>query len=246
MKVRINKDTYRHKIGDIIEVIESADEAYYILAEDKTKNERRIIFKDNCTVIPELSNSEQAEIIRKVKERILDFKDRELRVGLCEVVRVVTYCKYKLSDIPALMKYEPNAHCKTDRDFWFDPYDYTSRLEICDKALADLECDDIKAFADDVAEFIAKHPEAKEALRQVFPDKFEEDKSVDFSRDYEEASTAVFTKERYFNYSGFDSGTIQIKRGGNYDNKAFYLSNKFNWELREDNRGALVLIPTKK
>lgn len=33
---------------------------------------------------------------------------------------------------------------------------------------------------------------------------------------------------------------------GEYENKAFYLNTKFDWEIKKDNEGELCLIPTYK
>lgn len=40
--------------------------------------------------------------------------------------------------------------------------------------------------------------------------------------------------------------TIEVRSSGEYMNKAFFLSEGFNWEIKRDSEGALCLIPTKK
>ena len=39
---------------------------------------------------------------------------------------------------------------------------------------------------------------------------------------------------------------IGVRVVGKYENKSFYLSNEFNWEIKEDEYNQLCLIPTKK
>ena len=51
------------------------------------------------------------------------------------------------------------------------------------------------------------------------------------------------------NKSEFDStahGMIQVRAGNEHRNKAFFLSEGFNWEIKRDSEGLLCLIPTKK
>lgn len=40
--------------------------------------------------------------------------------------------------------------------------------------------------------------------------------------------------------------TIEIRRQGIYENKGFFLTDKFDWEIIKDDLGCLVLLPTKK
>jgi len=39
---------------------------------------------------------------------------------------------------------------------------------------------------------------------------------------------------------------MEVRGGGDYENKAFYLTNELNWELKKDGVGEWVLIPTRK
>ena len=51
------------------------------------------------------------------------------------------------------------------------------------------------------------------------------------------------------NKSELDSttyGMIQVRAGNEHRNKAFFLSEGFNWEIKRDSEGVLCLIPTKK
>jgi hypothetical protein len=49
-----------------------------------------------------------------------------------------------------------------------------------------------------------------------------------------------------FELHGASNQMIDVRRGYEYGNKAFGLSSKYNWEIKEDSEGALCLIPTKK
>ncbi len=69
---------------------------------------------------------------------------------------------------------------------------------------------------------------------EIFPD-FSNDKSIDLS---------VATNEGLF---GRTDSMIQIRCNGKFKNKAFYLSNDYNWELNdEDYCKGPILIPTRK
>ncbi len=47
--------------------------------------------------------------------------------------------------------------------------------------------------------------------------------------------------------AGFETQPIEIRNGGLYKNKAFYLDDyKIDWELKKDDQNHLCLIPTKK
>lgn len=39
---------------------------------------------------------------------------------------------------------------------------------------------------------------------------------------------------------------IDIRESGNYEDKAFWLSDQYDWELKIDNENYQVLIPTRK
>lgn len=39
---------------------------------------------------------------------------------------------------------------------------------------------------------------------------------------------------------------LQIRTGGFYANKGFFLSDRFNWEIIKDSSDVLVLLPTRK
>lgn len=56
----------------------------------------------------------------------------------------------------------------------------------------------------------------------------------------------TFHNLKLFSENEFYASLVQIRKLGNYTNKGFYLNKKFNWELVQDDRGLMCLIPTKK
>ena len=42
------------------------------------------------------------------------------------------------------------------------------------------------------------------------------------------------------------SNIIEIRKSGEYEDKSFWLSESYNWEIKKDSIGKLCLIPTKK
>lgn len=78
-----------------------------------------------------------------------------------------------------------------------------------------------------VLEAASTSKEAKDALVKLFPKYFEDDKYVDL------------TKESIGNF-------LCIRENGKYKHKGFYLVGQYDWEITKDDRGVLVLLPTKK
>lgn len=138
MKIRINRisNCADNELAGKIFDIKSEDGGYYKIKDNEGYYWN--ILKSDCTVIPDtLTNAEQAEIIRKVRELLRKCKKDGDRMGLCPAVKHVS--KYHLSDIPALLKYKPKILYSTRFvETWFDLNDIDTRLAICDKALADL------------------------------------------------------------------------------------------------------------
>ena len=92
-----------------------------------------------------------------------------------------------------------------------------------------------------VLEAASKCSTAKETLKTLFPEVFEEeDKYFDFS------DVRARFLEGLRLPAGFDDDCIEIRVGGEYRRKGFYLAGHLNWEIKEDRHGQLVLIPTKK
>jgi len=87
---------------------------------------------------------------------------------------------------------------------------------------------------DRVLEAASKCPTAKETLKVLFPEFFEEDKSV---------SMPKFESIR----SNCDRRLFEARNYGKYKDKGIWLNNNhFNWELIIDGTDELVLVPTKK
>jgi hypothetical protein len=85
-------------------------------------------------------------------------------------------------------------------------------------------------------------PEARKALIELFPEIFQEKKYFDLSK----LPKPLFSNEDARSAGFYDKNFLQVRKYDTYANKAFYLSNHYNWELVEDETGMLCLIPTKK
>ena len=80
----------------------------------------------------------------------------------------------------------------------------------------------------------AKCSTAKQTLQTLFPEAFEEDKSV-----------KIMAGELYHTQGG--DWLLQRRSKSNYSEKSFLLNDyRYNWEIKKDTQGALCLIPTKK
>lgn len=90
---------------------------------------------------------------------------------------------------------------------------------------------------DRVLEAASKCPTAKETLKVLFPEFFMEDKSVQISK--------LPNKYNYFE-SLDNTWILAIRNSREFENKAFWLCDKFNWNIVEDSEGEYCLIPTKK
>ena len=95
-----------------------------------------------------------------------------------------------------------------------------------------------------------KCPEAKEVLEEMFPEAFKDDKyfeldKLKINKHFNEFPIDIFTNKSCIDMV-LDNQFIQIRQGGEYQNKAFYLSNCCNWEIIKDAQDLLCLVPTKK
>lgn len=87
----------------------------------------------------------------------------------------------------------------------------------------------------------------KRILKTLFPECFEEDDKYFKLNKLAFDGQYPFTIFKEAKHAGFDDNDfMQIRYGGKYSNKAFYLSTSYHWELKEDNQGVLCLIPTRK
>lgn len=86
---------------------------------------------------------------------------------------------------------------------------------------------------------------AKEILKDLFPQAFEDDKYFDLSK-LPNDNYCLFTNKAAKDAGFIDKSFLEIKVSGEYSKKAFYLNDDYNWELKRDSSGDLVLIPTEK
>jgi len=100
---------------------------------------------------------------------------------------------------------------------------------------------EIKIKKERILEAANKCGDAKRILKTIFPEVFVDNKYLNF----ECAQHAILRNDIEYPYN-FTHMSIQVRSGGNLSHKGFYLSDKFNWELVVDNKGQLVLLPTKK
>ena len=82
-----------------------------------------------------------------------------------------------------------------------------------------------------VIEAAKTSPEAEKLLAKLFPEVIKKDKSVEVP--------SVDIK-----IDGMSA--IQKRVASEYEDKAFYLSNSFDWRIERDSGNCLCLIPTKK
>lgn len=89
---------------------------------------------------------------------------------------------------------------------------------------------------------------AREALRKLFPEAFEDAKYFDLSKlkACDGARYLYFSNESSLRAGFFSNTFIQIRNAVEYRDKAFYLDKSYNWEIVKDSMGMLCLLPTKK
>lgn len=85
----------------------------------------------------------------------------------------------------------------------------------------------------------AKCSTAKATLVTLFPEVFEEDKYLDLSG-------AETSNEFDIPTIKFLDTKIAVRAVGKFQEKGFWISGRFKWEVLEDDLGELVLVPTKK
>jgi len=86
-------------------------------------------------------------------------------------------------------------------------------------------------------------PTVRDYLQKEVPEAFEDDKYFNLS--FLNIGGGIFKRD-LLEKCGLDSYTIQIRDSGEYKNKAFYLDNDYNWEVKKDNENILCLILTRK
>ena len=83
-------------------------------------------------------------------------------------------------------------------------------------------------------------PTAKETLKALFPEAFEDEKYFNF-----ESLECSFLEGKNIPRD-FSITWLQVRSDGNLAWKGFYLDRYLNWEIVKDNFGEMVLVPTKK
>ena len=86
---------------------------------------------------------------------------------------------------------------------------------------------ELKITSEKVLSAANKCPQAKEVLKEMFPEVFEENKSITVNDS---------TIKQHF----------CVRNYGEFAYKSYYLSSSFNWEVKKDMEGLLCLIPTEK
>lgn len=105
---------------------------------------------------------------------------------------------------------------------------------------------DLKISKERVLEAASKCSTAKETLKTLFPEAFEE-KSKYFDLNHLRKHENMIFGSEESKRAGFKDGYFMQVRGlGEYRGKAFYLRPEYNWELIHDELGQLCLLPTKK
>lgn len=100
---------------------------------------------------------------------------------------------------------------------------------------------ELKITKEKVLEAASKCSQAKETLKTLFPEVFQE---PDFITGFDEGNGHFNTQN--LKIDGIGGGVIAVRTDGDYKRKAFYLSNIFNWSIVVDNKNMQVLVPTKR
>jgi hypothetical protein len=89
--------------------------------------------------------------------------------------------------------------------------------------------------------------EAKETLKILFPEAFEDEIFINIRMlAIEGTSASIFSKENCIRANVHDD-LREVRTSGEYRNKAFYLNDvDYDWEMKKDSTGSTVLIPTKR
>lgn len=85
-----------------------------------------------------------------------------------------------------------------------------------------------------VLEAASKCETAKQTLKTLFPEVFEDYNSI------------IVTHRSFSNDCTNPHRLIGVRADGLYMDKSFWCNQNYNWELKKDEYGMLCLIPTKK
>lgn len=99
---------------------------------------------------------------------------------------------------------------------------------------------ELKITKERILEAASKCSQAKETLKTLFPEVFSQDV---FLTPLPGGSGTDFNSR---DVAGKDTNIIQVRVGGDYDRRAFWLNTNYKWQLVNEAADYYVLIPTKK
>lgn len=105
---------------------------------------------------------------------------------------------------------------------------------------------DLKISKERILEAASKCSTAKETLKTLFPEVFKEENKYFELRHLRTDGSNVFSLEKSKLAGFYDNQFIRVICAGEYNEKAFFLSREYNWELVHDELDYLYLLPTKK
>ncbi|HOV34615.1 MAG TPA: hypothetical protein PLS56_01315 [Candidatus Dojkabacteria bacterium] len=108
---------------------------------------------------------------------------------------------------------------------------------------------ELKVTKEKVLEAASKCSTARETLKTLFPEAFEEEYWLDLSKLKVEPSdnTQIFIGSSVLQATSDKSTSlIEIRRLGEFKDKGFFLSTAFDWEIVTEREGLKVLIPKLK
>jgi hypothetical protein len=96
---------------------------------------------------------------------------------------------------------------------------------------------ELKITKEKVLSAAKKCSQAKEVLKEMFPEVFEDDKFLNLDDSY-------FIDNMGYNAPHYGA-ILQVRGSGSFKYKSFWLSGELNWQIKVDDLGNLCLIPTK-
>lgn len=97
---------------------------------------------------------------------------------------------------------------------------------------------ELKITKERVLEAANSCAQAKEVLKKIFPEVFEDDKYLNVPPFIHGKKQILYTKE------GED--IIWPSLSGNFRERGFYLISRYDWDIVIDDEGGKILVPTKK
>ena len=117
---------------------------------------------------------------------------------------------------------------------------------IISKPTNENKMEDLKITKDRILDAAANCPIAKETLKRIFPEVFEDDKYFDLKK-LSPCNDRFIVSNDLAKGAGFsDQHFMTIAEEGEYKGKGFYINDDYNWEIKRSHRGNSYLVPTKK